>query len=301
MGSEDLKLERDAERRLAREQHDQERLRFRMNAPNATSIRSFGPVHATGELEAETIPGAEFQTLGTIGSATFALHKSSGREYRLGAELQPWDYNNPVRPGTVRIHLREPRKDALGRLVMTELDIGATEVRTGLYATLAKREAARQAKTKTKPYRYVDALGYDFFRKQEPTYHVLGASSPPTQSVDAHGNAVYIDPAPFSRSTTLLKTGGSEAARGPAAMIAWFERHGVRFELVGGALVTSSTHALGPNHAECIRRATSLLATYLSGHPLTCALKHKGTAPDAITVAWPSLIGVCADHLAGPA
>ena len=75
----------------------------------------------------------------------------------------------------------------------------------------------------------------------------------------------------------------------------------MRFELVGGALVTSSTHALGPDHAECIRRATSLLATHLNGHPLTCALKHKGTAPEAVTVAWPSLIGVCSDCLDGEA
>jgi hypothetical protein len=285
------RLERQADRLL---RHEQRKERHEMNA---TGIREFGALHASGEIVAETLPSAEFQTLGSIGSAPFALHKPSGREFRLGAELQPWDYNNPARPGTVRIHFREPRKDALGRLVPTEFDILATEVRTGLYATLAKREAARQAKTKrAKPYRYVDALAFAFFDRQETTFRVLGASSPPTQSTDARGNSVYIDPAPFSRSTTLLKSGGSEAVRGPAAMLAWFDRHGVRFELVGGALVTSSIHALGSDHAECIRRATSLFATYLSGHPLTCALPHKGTAPEAITVAWPSLIGVCSEH-----
>lgn len=268
---------------------------------NVTSIRSFGPVHATGEIEAETIPAAEFSTLGTIGLATFALHKPSGREYRLGAELQAWDYNNPVRPGTVRVHLREPRKDALGRLVQTEFDILATETKSGLYATLARREAARQAKTKTKPYRYVDALGYDFFRQQEPSYHVLGASLPPIQSVDAHGNAVYIDPAPFSRSTTLLKTGGNEAVRGPAAQIAWFGRHGVKFLPVGAGLVTLAKHAPAPNWTECIRRGEHLYASVIAGHPLTCALPHKGTPPEAVSVTWPSLLPICQDDLDGAA
>jgi hypothetical protein len=268
---------------------------------NATDIRSFGPIHATGEIEAETIPAAEFSTLGTIGAATFARHKPSGREYRLGAELQPWDYNNPVRPGTIRVHLREPRKDALGRLVQTEFDILGTEVKIGLYATLARREAARQARTKTRPYRYVNALGYAFFREQEPTYHVLGASSPPTQSVNARGDAVYLDPAPFSRSTTLISTGGSEAVRGPAAQIAWFNRHGVRFLPVAGGLVTLANHDLGPNQSECVRRAESLYAATIAGHPMTCALPHKGTAPEAVSVTWPSLLPICQDCLDGPA
>ena len=51
MGPEDLKLERIAERRLSREQHDQERMRFRMNAPNATDTRPSGDAALRDAIE----------------------------------------------------------------------------------------------------------------------------------------------------------------------------------------------------------------------------------------------------------
>ena len=42
-----------------------------------------------------------------------------------------------------------------------------------------------------------------------------------------------------------------------------------------------------------------LLRAHLAGDPLRCGLAHLGEPPVAATLAAPSGVGVCLDHLAG--
>jgi hypothetical protein len=280
MGSEDLKLERDAERRLAHEHHRQERLEHRiMNAPTSTIT------HVPTEPKRWRAP--EFTQPVVV----------KPRDLKPLGELRGYhwfrvaQYDAEWAERLVRLSDADTLPDGLliqyddhGERSYSRLDVFAP----GSFAKFTAEPAPRIGPPATPPLRLVDAL---------PALHAPRARVKIPQRLGGSSTGI------MDGSTEPLVHAPKVRLFGVAAIVADLGRRGVVVSLAtdrASVVVRSRTDILShdANLVQFVRDAVPLLLGHLRGEPSRCTVgaHDKGIDDTAITI----LVGgapCCQSHL----
>lgn len=245
---------------------------------------------------AETLRATDLRNLGVHGRQTYAAARDGSREFRVGRALAAFELANAPRRGEVRI-LRMTRDEA-GRPRREYL--AAYEVPPGTYAGLraasearaerkARRETARQVPHLEDIADHLSALD-----RVEETARLIGGGRRHAGRLGVVADVL----SPRRGQGRLRKTPGRDPVRGVEAVAAWLREQGCALEVAGSRLVVRAK-ATGPEVRNVLSAYEPLLVGLLSGSPVPCALKHRGTPPPAWSYAVPRL-PVCREHLEDP-
>jgi hypothetical protein len=225
----------------------------------------------------EIVDAAQVTSLGHVGTVEYATVKGYGdTEFVLsGRASDPRDFAS----GGPRLFVlskgmvtdeRTGRQHPLGTAMYQK----AEPVPAGSYAQAAEKAErdARRAHRRDDP-KVVDMLA--------ALPGLSGSAGAVIRLADADAGSM------LSKRPAAILTPGNAPVRGVGSIVHTLERKGVRLDLADGYLVaTAPGGRLSQGLREAIEAASPLLVAHLQGHPLTCVVsKHKGEAPEAVTLA----------------
>ena len=203
-----------------------------------------------------------------------AIIRWQGDEFVLGTHsMSSIETATPCRDDEVRIHF-EHEEVVDGTRMSGTRQVRGRQVPVGTYDAYVRREEEKRAQRERA-------------QEQRPADLLDGVGRRLGMFVGAPGKAsLPVVNAP-SINGTMSHAAGRPAARGPEAIAAWAKAKGIGLSLTPGGrlLVTAKAGHLLNEHRAVLATAERLLVGWLTGHPVKCErLKHKGTAPEAVTV-----------------
>jgi hypothetical protein len=152
------------------------------------------------------------------------------------------------------------------------------EVPAGTFAKdKAAEDRAAAAETDTRPHRFDSLTGLPGLKAEPERMLALGQDP-----LDADPRLGVM-----SRSAKLLRTPARGPVRGPAAILEALRSRGVGVALGDDGELDVRARSLSLDDMAIIEKAEPLLRAHLAGKPLACSLRHKGQAPEAVTLVFP--------------
>jgi hypothetical protein len=260
-------------------------------------------IGTTATTNRPVVPEAKVKWLGSVGGMDYAEH--AGHEYAVDPHATP----------DIGAYSKQPGELLIGKRV-TELIDGsrfehnnhhrALPVGSGTYAALVAKDAARMARREAKPEPHpLDALGTHALLTRRADSIVPVADTSRTDRLEDAALSYAPDEAPAdllvslrSKAPSAIHLPGRERRQGVAAILDLLRAKGVSLALTDAGTMYALGTRLTSDVRSLIELAAPLLHAHLRGQPLTCELKHKEQAPEAVSL----LVGgaaACAQHLAG--
>jgi hypothetical protein len=223
----------------------------------------------------EIVDHGHVHELGDVKGTTFATIDGYPGEFVLsGRAGDPRDYANSGRP-----HLFVATPGMVENTDGRMLPLGEATYRkaeplpAGSYAQAVELAAKAQRRSHRDDPKVVDMLA--------ALPALAGSMGTVIKLADADNGAL------LSKRPAAVLTPGNAPVRGVGQIVHTLERRGVKLDLADGYLVaTAPGGRLSPGLREAVEAASPLLIAHLQGHPLTCVVsKHKGEAPEAVTLA----------------
>jgi hypothetical protein len=205
-----------------------------------------------------------------------------GRELRMGTEVQPFEQDN--RPGrdelrvdqvSERPHPTAPRQRPPIRELHT---IRAYVVAPGTYTRLVADDKATAERRAAAAARAASAHRVD-------VAVLLPQLDRLPERAIAMGALAHDMVAPASKFARMVVIEGRGPVRGIPAIIDWLSAQGVKLDVTAGGHLDVRARAISPPIREVRDAFGALIARRLAGNPAPCALSHRGTPPEAFTVA----------------
>jgi hypothetical protein len=239
------------------------------------------------------IERAQMVVLGTIGKRTWFTLPGQPGELELLEDAQTLaDAGGPLSGNEVYIETWRPRTDRHGRDLGQERRwIQTKRWPAGTFANGGKAPRTAPVRgRKSKPARPVDLLRR-YWLDRGASYFSARQGRDAADMMDAKAAEGYIEAgvAPASPAPRTHIRPARPAPRGPAAMIAYLERRGIKCypTIDGNFSVDTAGARLDWPTFEAIKEARPLLRAFLHGSPLRCALpRHTGGGepPEAVSV-----------------